>query len=92
MKELTERHQYVDYMAGKQMPAREFTHGALDIFGEYVFEDVIREHCGRQKSFPIEGFEGDIYYTKSRPIKVKSPEQEFLSRPTELKNGTTRLI
>ena len=87
MKELSERSQYVDYMSGKQMSASEFNEGALDIFSKYVWEDVKREHCGRQLDL-----EGEVWYTKSRPVKVKTPQQERLSEVRPLKNGITRVV
>lgn len=67
-------------MTGKQIPAREFNNGALDIFTTYVWPDFQRDHVGRQGSFNIEGFEGDVYYTKSRPIEIKSNEALHLAR------------
>lgn len=92
MRELWERPQYVDYMTGRQIPAREFSNGGLDIFGIYVYPDVVKEHAGAQLSLPIEGFEGDVYYTKNRPIEIKSPQQEKLEEVRPLKNGVARLI
>lgn len=68
-------------MTGKQIPASDFNAGALDIFSDYVWPDVLREHASRQASFDIPGFEGDIYYKKNRPIEVpKSYEQRHLMR------------
>lgn len=75
MKPLHERQIYVDYMGGKPIPAHDFNNGGLDIFSNYVYPDVLREHAGRQLDF-----EGEIWYTKSRPIQVMSPEQEYLLR------------
>lgn len=82
MKPLNERKQYVDYMSGKQIPAREFNNGACDIFSDYVWTDVVKEHCARQASLPIEGFDGDVFYTKSRPILL-TPEKEHLLETPE---------
>lgn len=87
MKELTERHQYVDYIGGKQMPASDFTHGALDIFGEYVYPDVLKEHCSRQLDF-----DGEVWYTKNRPVQIETPEQEHLVEVRPLISGETRII
>ncbi len=84
MKPLEERSQYVDYMTGKQIPARSFM-GGMDIFSDYVWPDVLKEHAGRQASFDMEGFDGDVYYTKSRPIEIKSNEALHLARPSEVK-------
>lgn len=87
MKELFERHQYTDYMAGKQMPARDFTNGALDIFGEYVYPEVLREHCGGQIDF-----QGEIWYTKCRPKPIVSPEQQHLGELRPIKSGITKML
>jgi len=90
VKELMERPQYVKYMSGQQIPAREFNNGGLDIFTTYVWPDFQRDHVGRQLSFNIEGFEGDVYYTKARPILT--PEKQHLAEVRELKNGVSRIV
>ena len=92
MKPLEQRQEYVDYMSGKQMPASAFMHGALDIFSSHVWQDVVKEHCGRQLSFPIEGFYSDVFYTKGRPVEIKSNETLHLQESRPLINGTTKLI
>ena len=89
MKPLEQRPQYVNYMTGVQMPAREFTHGGLDIFYDYVWNDVKKDHVGRQPGFPNFLDFDDVWYTKSRPIEIKSGEQVHLSEVRPLKNGTT---
>lgn len=100
MKPLEQRQEYIDYMGGKQMPASSFMHGALDIFSDHAWEDAMHrdkegrpaEHCARQLSFPIEGFYGDVFYTKSRPIEIKSGETIHLQESRPLINGVTKLI
>lgn len=87
MKPLEERPQYINYMTGQQMPAHDFNNGGLDIFANYVWPDVMREHATRQLDF-----EGEIWYQKTRPIEIKTSEQQRLCRPTELKNGVSQTI
>ena len=80
MKPLEQRQEYVDYMTGRQMPANAFN-SALDIFSDYVFPEVIKEHATRQLDF-----EGEVWYQKTRPIEIKSNEALHLSRPSEVKS------
>lgn len=97
MKPLGERQQYVDYQSGKRMGSMEFNNGAKDIFGEYTWPDVTHrdrdgnpaEHCTRQGSLP--GFMDfdPVYYQKTRPIDIRTPEQIHLDRVNELKSGVT---
>ena len=79
MKPLEQRQEYVDYMGGKQMPANAFN-SALDIFSDYTYADVLKEHCTRQLDF-----EGEVWYQKTRPIEIKSNEAIHLARPSEVK-------
>lgn len=82
MKPLHERQIYVDYMGGKQIPAHDFNNGGLDVFSTYVWPDVLKEHATRQLDFDRE-----IWYQKTKPIQVMSPEQEYLLRvPTKEEN------
>ncbi len=73
-------------MSGVQMPASVFS-SALDIFGEYVYPEVLREHCTRQLDFDRE-----IWYKKTRPIELHTNEELHLAERRELKNGKTRNI
>lgn len=84
MKPLEQRPQYVNYMTGKQMPAHDFNNGGLDIFANYVWPDVLREHATRQLDF-----EGEVWYQKTRPIDIRTSEQKHLDRVNELKSGVT---
>lgn len=85
MKELSQRPEYIRYISGELIPAHDFNNGALDVFANYVWSDVAKEHCTRQLDF-----EGEVWYRKTRPIKTA--EQQKLSEVRELKNGTTRTI
>lgn len=92
MKELLDRPQYVNYMSGKLMGSSEFNNGGLDIFGVYVFPDVLKEHCTRQIPLPNFMDFDPIYYQKTRPVEIKTIEQQHLARPVELKSGINKLI
>lgn len=81
MKPLEQREEYISYMGGKLMPARDFNH-ALDIFSTYVYPDALREHCTRQLDF-----EGEVWYQKTRPIELKSKEELHLARVEEPKKS-----
>lgn len=85
MKPLNEREIYRRYMSGEQIPAHDFNDGGLDIYADYVFPEVLKEHATRQLDF-----DGEVWYTKTRPIELKSNEEHHLSRPTESKNGVTQ--
>lgn len=77
-----------EYLRGEQMPASRFNAGGLDIFSERVWPSVLSEQTTRQLDFNKE-----IWYQKVHPSPMpKTPEEEYLSRVIELKNGTTRLI
>lgn len=83
MKPLEQRQQYVDYMTGKQMSANDFARGGLDIFGDYVWPEVLKEHCTRQLDFS-----GEVWYQKTRPTPIPlTPEQEHLLRPPDTREG-----
>ena len=92
MKELLDRPQYVNYMSGKFMGSSEFNNGGLDIFGVYVFPDVLKEHCTRQLPLPNFMDFDTMYYQKTRPIEIKTVEQQHLSELRPLVNGVTKLI
>lgn len=74
-------------MSGKQMPARSFN-GALDIFSDYVWPEVLKEHTTRQLDFDRE-----VWYRKIRPLKPSLTfEQEHLQELRPLVKGVNKLI
>ena len=87
MKPLEQRQEYIDYMGGKQMPASSFN-SALDIYSDYVYPEVLKEHTTRQLDF-----DGEVWYRKVRPLQPSLTfEQEHLARPVELVKGVNKII
>lgn len=58
-------------------------------FGTVVWEDWMKDQATLQLGL----FEGGAEWKKVHPIEdAKTPEQEHLARPTELKNGITHAL
>jgi len=82
MKPVQERSIYIRYISGEMLPANAFNNGGLDIFSDYVYPEVLKEHCSRQLDF-----DGEIWYKKTRPIEIKSKEEVHLLRPPDTRKG-----
>jgi hypothetical protein len=76
------------YMRGEEIPVTDLnTPDGLRLYGEIIHFDWRADQATKQLSL-----DGDIIIQKVHPLEFATPEQEHLSRPTELKVGVTRLI
>lgn len=78
------------YQLGQVINASEFnTDEGLETFGTVVWDDWEEDKATAQEHL----FDNDVSWQKVHPLQEEpSDKEKHLSRPTELKNGVTRMI